>query len=334
AIVLRTGMDKRGEDIPHVYENFESVESGIFIAGELGGMGLMKNASRQAVKAVDNIARSLRDNHSADYDLVIVGAGTAGLSAALEAKKNNLRFIVLEQDTIEMSVANNPRKKVSGTVTLNLPLEGTVTLKNASKKQVIDMWHNIFLRYRIPVQENCRVISVIRINDFFTVKSSDKQSFKTTFLLLTIGRRGSPRKLNIPGENLEKVAYNLQCPDNISGKKVLIAGNGNAAVEAALLLSERNLVVVACAGEQFGRLTPLNRKSVEKAISRGKIAVHYKTSLARIDEKSVVLSSEKGPAKLENNLVYIFAGGELTSEFLERAGISNSRIPAEEVLYQ
>lgn len=334
AIVLRAGMDKRGEHIPHVYENFESVERGIFIAGELGGMGLMKNASAQAVKAVDNIVRSLRDNHDADYDLVIVGAGTAGLSAALQAKKNNLRFIVLEQDTIELSVANNPRKKFSGTVTLDLPLAGQVVIKNTSKQQLTDMWNKIFLKYRIPVQENCRVISILRMNDFFTVISSDKQSYKTTFILLTIGRRGSPKKLNIPGENLEKVAYSLHSPDNISGKKILIAGSGNSAAEAALLLSERNSVIIACPDEQFGRLTPLNRKSVEKAENRGRLSVHYKTRLVSIDEKSVIILSDKGLTKLDNNLVYIFAGGEMTAEFLERAGITNARIPAEEILCQ
>ncbi|HLN55116.1 MAG TPA: NAD(P)-binding domain-containing protein [Bacteroidales bacterium] len=334
AIILRAGMDKRGENIPHVYENFESLERGIFIAGELGGMGHMKNASKQAIQAVDNISRSLRDNHNADYDLVIVGAGTAGLSAALEAKKKNLRFIVLEQDTIEMSVANYPRKKVSGTVTLDLPLAGTVTIKNATKKQLREMWQDIFLKYRIPVQENCKVTSVIRLNNFFNIISADRQNYTTTFLLLTIGRRGSPRKLNIPGENLEKVSYSLSSPENISRKNILIAGSGNPAIQAAVLLSERNSITVVCPDDQPGRLTPLNLKSLEKAITRGRILIHYKSRLISIDEKSAVISAENGIIKLNNDLVYIFAGGELTSEFLERAGIRNARIPAEGVLCQ
>ena len=87
AISLRIGTEKRGVDLPHVNRNFETNVPGIFIAGELGGMGLIKNAVEQGRQAAENIVRGLDKNHKADYDLIIIGAGPAGISACLTAKK-------------------------------------------------------------------------------------------------------------------------------------------------------------------------------------------------------------------------------------------------------
>lgn len=333
AITLRFGIERRGDDLPLIYENYESLTPNIFIAGELGGMGILRNAAEQAIEAVDNIVRSMSDVPGADYDLVIVGAGTAGLSAALEAKKNNLRFIVLEQETIERSIANHPRKKVSGTVKLDLPLAGQLSLKNTTKRQLTEIWHNIVLIYRLPVQENCMVKSIDRHNGCFSLVSSDGQVFTTNFVLLAIGRRGSPEKLNIPGESLDKVAYRIPDPDYVSGREILIAGCGNSAVESAMILSEKNQVTIICPDEVLEKLTPLNRKSVEKAVSKGKIRIYFKTRLLGIEEKSVMLSSGKGIMKLKNDLVYIFAGGVSTMEFLKSIGAGASLPYREELLY-
>ncbi len=334
AITLAAGRERRGEELPHLYENFESAMQGIFIAGELGGMGLLRNASEQAILAVDNIVRSLKDNRKADYDLVIVGAGTAGLSAALNARKNNLRFIVLEQDTIELSILNYPRKKVSGVTTLDLPIAGKVTLKHSSKRQLADLWYELIMKFRIPVQENCMVQSIIRLNDYFNIISSDNQNFTTTFVLLAIGRRGSPVKLNIQGENLEKVAYRLPDSDCISGKKVIITGCGNTTAESALMLSEKNQVTIVCQKAYFDRLTPLNNKSIEKAMLRGRINVFFRADLKSIEEKTVTIISDSETIKINNDLVYIFAGGESTAEFLDRTGVCIEAVYSEELIYQ
>jgi len=199
AITLSMGKYKRGIDLPHLNEDFQTVTRGIFIAGELGGMGLIRNASEQTILAVNNIMRSMKGNHSAEFDLIIVGAGTAGLSAALTAKMHNLKFIVLEEYSVEQSITNHPLNRVSGTTYLDLPLAGKIILRNASKVQLKEMWHNLILKYRIPVQENCRVISVTPLNGSFKLLSSEKQYFTSKFVLLTTGRREGqekPGKLN------------------------------------------------------------------------------------------------------------------------------------------
>lgn len=333
AITLNMGSDRRGESLPHLYQNFETSTPGIFIAGELGGMGLITCAAEQAKQAVRYITNALLKGHGADYDLVIVGAGTAGLTAALTAKKNDLRFIVLEQDTMERSFSNYPRTKVKGKAVLDLPLAGKVVLKNTTKKQLTGIWHDIILKYRIPVQENCKVESVLRFDRHFNVASSDYQNFSAAFVLFTIGRRGTPEKLNVPGEHMEKVAYRLPDPDNCFGKKIIVAGGENAAVEAALLLSERNNVTLICRNDVLGRLTPLNRKSIEKAVGKGRITIFFKTRIKSIEEKFVVISSENGTIKIQNDLVFVLEGGESTAEFLERAGVNAAGIPASELMY-
>lgn len=334
AIKLCMGSDRRGEDLPHLYQNFETATPGIFIAGELGGMGIISGAAEQAKQAVKNISSAIAKGHHADFDLVIVGAGTAGLTAALTAKMNDLKFIVLEQDTMERSFSNYPRTKVKGNTVLDLPIAGKIPLKNISKKQLTKIWHDIILKHRIPVQENCKVESVIRLDSFFNVISSDYQNFSAAFVLFAIGRRGTPAKLNVPGEHLEKVAYRLPDPDIYFGKKIIVTGGENQAVEAALLLSDRNNVVLVCRKEVLGRLTPLNRKSIEKAVSRGRITINFNTCITGIEEKYVVLSSENGVFKLNNDLVFILEGGESTAEFLERAGVIPSGIYAPEIQYQ
>jgi thioredoxin reductase len=251
----------------------------------------------------------------------------------LAARENNLRFIVLEQDTVEFSIRNHPRRKIAGQVVLDLPLAGRIVLNNTPVKQLIDLWNGIIIKYRLPLQENCRVKSVIRLNGYYNLITAEQQNFTSSYVLLAIGRRGSPEKLNIPGENLNKVRYRIDHPGSITGKNIVIAGNNNIAVEAALSLSEKNNISLVCFGESFAEVDPLIRKSVEKVIRSGKITIFYKTSLISIDEKYVYLSGEEGFNKLCNDLVFIINEGEHTSEFLEKAGIGTSGVTAESYLH-
>jgi heterodisulfide reductase subunit A-like polyferredoxin len=121
AISLKIGTEKRGVELPHVSKTFETNVPGIFIAGELGGMGLIKNAVEQGRQATENIIRSLKKEHDVDYDIIIIGAGPAGISASLTAKKNDVRFLLLEQDSLGGTVFTYPRTKVVMTSPMHLP---------------------------------------------------------------------------------------------------------------------------------------------------------------------------------------------------------------------
>ena len=332
AISLRMGTSKRGVDIPHVNKTFESNVPGIFIAGEIGGMGLIRNATEQGKQAVENIAKSLRKNHGAEYDLIIVGAGPAGVSASLAAKKNNLRFLLLEQDNLGGTVLTYPRNKIIMTSPFILPLYGRFRYLETKKDVLLSLWKELVLKYSIPIKENCKAELISRVNDLFNVRTSCNENFSTASVLLTIGRRGTPRKLNVPGENSEKVAYNLMEPDDIAGKKILIVGGGDSAIEAALQLSDNNLVTVSYRSDAFGRIKPGNMKAVENAMGSGKIKVMFKTNLKKIDDSEVTISTERDEIKIDNDLVFIFAGGELPAQFLEKAGVNMTRMTGQAIL--
>ncbi len=191
---VRSKKENAGQSYPEnaetfAIENFETATPKLFFAGELGGALSFKDVSEQAIRLVNNIAASMNDTHTADYDLVIVGAGPAGLSAALAARMHNLKFIVLEQYSVEKAVADHPGDRVKGTLILELPLAGKFTLKNVSRRQLMDIWQNLILRFRIPIQENCRVLFINALNGSFKVLASENQNFRTKFVLLATGRR-------------------------------------------------------------------------------------------------------------------------------------------------
>jgi thioredoxin reductase len=188
------------------------------------------------------------------------------------------------------------------------------------------LWHEVLGKHNIQIRENSRVEAIAKNNDVFDVRTADGQSFKTRTVLIAIGRRGTPRKLNVPGENLEKVAYRLLEPEHITGKNVLVVGGGDSAIESALLLAEQNNVTLSYRGESFGRIKPKNLERIEAAASAGSVDVRYSSTVTRIEEDIVVLGlADQREETLPNDLVYIFAGGELPTEFLQKAGISITR---------
>jgi thioredoxin reductase len=295
-------------------------------------MGLIRNATEQGRQAVENIIKSQKKNHGAEYDLIIVGAGPAGVSAALAAKKYNLRYILLEQDTLGGAVFTYPRTKIVMTAPMDLPLHGKVRFTETSKQVLLGLWKDVIQKFNIPLEENCKVESVMRFNNVFRVTATGNRNFVTASILLAIGRRGSPRKLNVPGEDLEKVAYRLMEPEDINGKNILIVGGGDSAVESALLLADRNNVTVSYRNEVFARIKPLNSQSIDSAVKSGKIRVMFNSNLQKIESEKVHISTENGITELSNDMVFIFAGGELPTQFLERSGISITRKHGETIL--
>ena len=334
AISLCIGTEKRGVELPHVNYNFETNIPGIFIAGELGGMGLIKNAVEQGKQAVDNIAKSIKKKHEADYDLLVVGAGPAGISASLTAKKHQLKFTTLEQDSLGGTVFTFPRSKIVMTSAMDLPLFGKVKLFETSKAELLDLWNRALQKNQLTIEENTKVESVVAENGHFRVATNSGGQITTKHVLLAIGRRGTPRKLNIPGEVSEKVAYKLLEPEDIEGKHILVVGGGDSAVESAMLLAGQNKVTLSYRKDAFQRIKPKNSQRINEAIQQGKVEMRFSTNLVSIDKKEVILSStiDDHRQPLENDLVYIFAGGELPTQFLQKIGLKITKKYGEAVL--
>jgi thioredoxin reductase/Pyruvate/2-oxoacid:ferredoxin oxidoreductase delta subunit len=334
AITLCIGTEKRGVELPHIDKTFETNVPGIFIAGELGGMGLIRNAVEQGKQAVENVYGRIDRKIEADYDLIIVGAGPAGISASLAAKKHNLSALTLEQDSLGGTVYTFPRSKIVMTTPMDLPLYGKVKLFETSKSELLKLWIEVLGKNDIVVKENSKVESVVYQSNKFVVETIGKEQLTARNVLLAIGRRGTPRKLNVPGECSQKVAYRLLEPEQIENKKIVVVGGGDSAIESALLLAERNEVLLSYRGETFGRIKPGNDLKIKEAITHKKVDVRFNTNLISIEEDKVeIANSRTGEVnKIENDLVYIFAGGELPTQFLEKAGIKITKKFGEVVL--
>ena len=327
AITLCIGTEKRGVDLPHVDQLFETNVPGIYIAGEIGGMGLIKNAVAQGKQAVENLAKKINKHVNADYDLIIIGAGPAGISASLEAKKLKLTSLTLEQDSLGGTVFTFPRKKIVMTTPMDIPLYGKVKLNETSKIELLNLWNEVLGKNEITIKEHAKVERIVFHENRFIVETAGKEQFTGRKVLLAIGRRGTPRKLNIPGEMTTKVAYRLLEPELIENKKIVVVGGGDSAIETALLLTDKNQVTLSYRGETFGRIKSANEVKIKEAISHNRIDVRFNTILKSIEEDHVKIADllTNEITQLENELVYIFAGGELPTQFLEKTGIKINR---------
>jgi len=323
AISLCIGTEKRGVELPHVSQEFETNIPGIFVAGELGGMGLIKNAVEQGKQAVEYYLKKSYPKSKAKYDLIIVGAGPAGISASLTAAKNNLKFLTLEQDSLGGTVFSFPRAKIVMTSPMDLPLWGKVKLVETSKSELLDLWNNVLTKNKISINEQEKVVEVVKQDNMFIVKT-DQDHYTSNGIILAIGRRGSPRKLGVPGEDRENVFYRLLEPELIHNTDVLVVGGGDSAVESAMLLAdEKNRVTLSYRGETFSRLKPKNLERVNDYIKKKKIKPLFNSTVKEIFKNEVCFAFSDKPdeLKLKIDLTYVFAGGILPTSFLEGIGI-------------
>ena len=327
AIELVFGTEKRGVDIPQVFPNFETNVPRIFIAGELGGMGLIRNAMLQGQEAVQYIAEDLKElgpsKQSGVYDLIIVGAGPAGLAGSLQAKELKLNSITIDQESsFGGAILSYPRAKIVMTSSVKVPLYGKVKLKEMSKEALLEVWNDIVEKTGLEVEGGEKVEEAKSVDGYFSVKTN-KRTLKSRFLLLSIGRRGSPRKLGVPGEKLPKVMYRLLEPEKFYDNKILIVGGGDSAVEAAVALGSQqgNQVGLSYRKESFARIKEGNRTRLDQAVNAGKVKLIMSSNVIEIKKESVVVEQGGKKADLPNDYVFVFAGGELPNEFLRKVGI-------------
>ncbi len=322
AITLVFGTEKRGVDIPHVSPEFETNVPGLFIAGELGGMGLIRNAMEQGKRAMESVAKLEGFGRPDWIDVVIVGAGPAGIAATLSAQQKGLRYRTIEQDSLGGTVAHFPRGKIVMTAPVELPLVGKVKLRETTKEALLDLWQAIEADTGITIHYRERLEDVRRIEGGFEVVTSAGR-YRSRAVLLAIGRRGTPRKLGVPGEEQSKVVYRLIDPAQYRGRHVLVVGGGDSALEAATSIAaeEGTTVTLSYRSGAFSRAKEKNRRKVEEASRAGRLKVLLESNVKAIGEREVEIETPQGIERLPNDAVIVCAGGILPTPFLKKIGI-------------
>ena len=282
AITLVFGTERRGLDIPVLKPSFESNVPGIYVAGELGGMGLIKNALMQGQQALESIARA-GVRRAGALDVLIVGAGPAGFAASLAAKKMGLDYQTVEQDALGGAVFQYPRGKLVMTAPVELPIVGKVQFRNTSKEELLKFWNHACKGNGLKISYRERVESIENRDGAFHVKTSTRQ-YVASAVLLGIGRRGTPRKLGVPGEELPKVVYRLIDPEQYRGQRVVVVGGGDSALEAAASIAELGdtAVMLSYRGEAFQRAKQRNRQRVDEASKKGQLNVLLNSQVREI----------------------------------------------------
>lgn len=332
AISLVFGSAKRGVDLPEVNEFFETSRKGLHVVGELGGMGLIKNAITQGLQVAKHLATELKGKSVEGVaDVIVVGAGPAGLATALGLREQGVTFHVLDQDSMGGTIAHYPRQKVVMTERVPLPFVGKFGAPLISKEQLLESWQTAVDKAGFKVLTGVKVEKIDGDDGSFVVQTS-KGPVKGKKIVLAIGRRGTPRKLGAPGEEkFNKVTYRLIDTQQYEGARVLVVGGGDAALEAAIQLAEETEAEVSLSYRQpeFGKAREANKRRFKELVTEGRVMAFMASQVKEVKERSLTLEYQGQQVDLPNDFVIACLGGELPTEFLSKSGINLRRLHGE-----
>jgi thioredoxin reductase/Pyruvate/2-oxoacid:ferredoxin oxidoreductase delta subunit len=330
AIVVTSGAAVQTVEVPDLNHQFESASvPGLYVAGELGGRGLIKNAVNEGRLAMEGVAASLRDDpfrgntEGGVYDVIVVGAGPAGISAGLEAIHQGLRYLVLEQGTLADTISKYPRKKLLFAEPLRVPVYGELWVSDASKEALLEVWQMVIAKTGLKVTTHTRVESIETAEGVFRLGCGGRV-YRSRRVLLAMGRRGTPRRLGVPGEELDKLLYDIVEMEAFEGQRMLVVGGGDSAVESALGLANQpgTTVTLSYRGAEFGRVKERNREKLDAAIAAGKIELLLASQVKEVRREVVVLEHQGTLRLLPNDGVVVRIGGEAPYPFLQRIGVN------------
>ncbi len=340
AIALTLGDLSQRKDIPVLTEDYGSPEvDGLYLAGEVTGFALIRTAVEQGREVGRAVAERIRDNPPAApiaeevHDLIIVGAGPAGISCGLQAKLEGLDFLMLDQDGFGGTVARYPRRKLVMTQPVELPLHGEMKQETWTKEELVELWQGLRAEHDLPVRDGVMLESVYAQPDGFALHTNSGVIHARN-VCLALGRRGTPRRLNVPGEDLPKVAYSLLDAQSYRSRRILVVGGGDSAVEAAMGLAEQpgNRVSLSYRKSDFFRIKSRNQRRLKGMVDAGALDVLFSSDVQAISAHAVELRVDDGAGgkrtlDLPNDEVFIMAGGVPPMPLLEQAGVSFDHAP-------
>jgi thioredoxin reductase (NADPH) len=327
AITMVMASPSVGASLATLTSQYETTIKNMFIVGELGGLALIKNAVNQGRDCVDTIASRISAGSasasSGAYDLVVVGAGPAGISASLRAIEKKLNYITIEESEIGGTVSKYPRQKLVMTSPVQFPLHGKFKKTELSKENLLEFWQGVLKRADFKCRTSEKVDNIIRDADGLFSVTTSKGQYRCRFVVLALGKSGSPRKLGVKGEDLPKVMYRLIEADHYVNKKILVVGGGDSAVEAAMGLASQvgNTVTLSYRQAAFSRIKERNQQRIQEFMRKGKLTVLFNSSPVEFRSDSVVMDTNGTKKTIPNDFVWIFAGGEPPTAFLKKVGI-------------
>jgi thioredoxin reductase (NADPH) len=318
-----------GADLPFLSPEYETSIKNLFIAGELGGLALIKNAINQGRSCVDTVASRITalggPRPTSDvYDVLIIGAGPAGISASLRAIEKKLSYVTLDEGEIGGTVAKYPRQKIVLTSPVEFPVYGKFKKTELSKEELLAFWNQVLQRVDFKFRQGEKVEAIEKGPDGIFTVTSTKGRHRARSVVLAIGKSGSPRKLGVKGEELPKVMYRLIEADHYVHKRILVVGGGDSAVEAAMGLAHQvgNTVTLSYRQAAFGRVKERNARRLEESVRKGKLKVIFNSKPVEFTPDAVILEVKSSVQKIPNDYVWIFAGGEPPTAFLKKIGIA------------
>ncbi len=329
AIHVGAGSARRVE-VPRVGPDFQTNVPGLYVVGELGGRGLIKNAINEGKIAAECAVEALADDPVPDpsagrvYDLAVVGSGPAGLSAALEAKRRGADYLVLEQGSLADTIRKYPRQKLLLAEPVTVPLYGDLWIADATKEALLETWQAIVDSTQLQVRTHHRVEGLQRLDDgTFELQVTDGARFRARRVILALGRRGTPRRLGVPGEELGKVLYDVVEMEAFAHARVLVVGGGDSALESAVGMANQPGadVILSYRGDSFPRAKSRNVEKLETAEREGRLRVLRRSHVRAIHEDRVEIEVDGSRVTEANDFVVIRIGGEAPYAFLQRIGV-------------
>jgi thioredoxin reductase/NAD-dependent dihydropyrimidine dehydrogenase PreA subunit len=328
AILMTTGESVHRVEVPDVGAGFQTNVPGVYIVGELGGRGLIKNAINEGALAIEHIARELppsaprTDGDTQAVDIAIVGSGPAGLSAGLGAHLAGLSYVILEQGNLADSVRKYPRHKILLAETSRVPVYGRLWVGNASKETLLNVWEAIIAENGLKILTGRRVEEISSLGGMFLLRAG-QEVVRARRVVLAMGRRGTPRRLGVAGEDLPNVYYDIVEMEAFASRRVVVAGGGDSAAESALGLAnqEGTTVHLVHRGERFGRMQASLQTKLAKAVAERRVTLTFSASIREIHQDFLILDVGGRPHRMPYDDLIIRVGGEAPVHMLESLGI-------------
>jgi len=328
AITMVMASPSMGADMANLTPQYETSIKNLFIIGELGGLALIKNAVNQGRDCIDNISNRMtafgsRRSASDVFDVLIIGAGPAGISASLRAAEKKLNYLTVDEGEMGGTVAKYPRQKLVMTSPVEFPTYGKFKKTELSKEDLIAFWNKVLQRADFKFSKGEKVEDIKRGEDGIFTIATTKNQYRAHAVVLALGKSGSPRKLGVKGEELPKVMYRLIEADHYVNKRILVVGGGDSAIEAAMGLAHQvgNQVTLSYRKEAFSRIKERNAQRIQECLRKGKLKVVFNSIPVEFKQDAVVLEVQGKLQQLPNDFVWVFAGGEPPTAFLKKIGV-------------